>query len=259
VKFQKVGILAAMAARYLIRFDDLCPTVDGARWAGNEALVRRLGIKPLVAVVPENRDPELVRGKADPGFWEHLRELQAEGWTLGLHGFQHLCEAHGWGLVPLHDRSEFAGLSEWEQHYKLERGLAILRGHGLAPTVWVAPRHGFDATTLRVLKSLGIEIVSDGLGLFPFQQDGMLWLPQQLWSGEERAQGLWTILIHTNTQTDAEFDRLAGFLEEHAADVITVEQAMCEFGGRGASVEDRVFRFAWLRRWDVRQVVARFR
>jgi predicted deacetylase len=248
-----------MAARYLIRFDDLCPTMDRARWARNEQLVRRFGVKPLVAVVPDNRDPELVRDESDPGFWEHLRNLQAEGWTLGLHGFQHLCEARGWGLVPLHDRNEFVGLPEREQRDKLERGVAILRGHGLEPKVWVAPRHGFDATTLRVLKSLGIGAVSDGLGLLPFVQDGMLWLPQQLWSGMARPQGVWTILIHTNTQTDGEFEKLAEFLEDHADEFVTVDQVCREFGGREASIEDRVIRFAWLRRRSVRRLAARFR
>lgn len=221
--------------------------------------MRRHGIRPLIAVVPDNRDQELVREPADPDFWEHMRKLQAEGWTLGLHGFQHLCDARGWGLVPLHDRNEFVGLPEPEQRDKLERGLAMLRAHGLEPTVWVAPRHGFDATTLRVLKSLGIGIVSDGLGVFPFEQEGMWWLPQQLWSAETRAEGLWTVLIHTNTQKDSEFARLEQFLETHACDVITVEQAEGEFCARQPSLKDRAFRFVWMRRRNARRIAARFR
>ena len=248
-----------MAARYLIRFDDLCPTMDRARWARNERLMRRYGIKPLIAVVPDNRDPELVRDQADRDFWEHMRDLQADGWTVGLHGFQHLCEAQGGGLIPLHAQTEFAGRPEREQREKLERGLAILRGHGLVPTVWVAPRHGFDATTLRVLSSIGIYVVSDGSGIFPFARYGMLWLPQQLWSPEARGRGVWTILVHTNTQTDAEFERLERFLESHAEEVVTVEQVCLEPIRRGASVENRIYRFAWMSRRRVRRLAERFR
>ena len=43
-----------------------------------------------------------------------------------------------------------------------------------------------------------------------------------------------------------------------SADVITVNEAVSEFGGRRSSVEDRAFRFAWMRRRDARRVAARF-
>lgn len=248
-----------MAARYLIRFDDLCPTMDRARWARNELLMRRFGAKPIIAVVPDNRDPELVRSEADPEFWGHMRELQADGWTVGLHGFQHLCQARGRGLVPLHGRSEFAGLPEQEQREKLDRGLEILREHGLEPTVWVAPRHGFDATTLRILRELGIGIVSDGLRVFPHRKKGVFWLPQQLWEPEQRRRGVWTILIHSNTQTGAQFDRLERFLAAHAQQVTAVDAMRIEFGDRAASVEDWAYRFAWMRRRDLQRLAARFR
>jgi predicted deacetylase len=248
-----------MAAQYLVRFDDVCPTMDRACWARNEALMRRFGVKPIVAVVPDNRDPDLVREPEDPGFWKHMKKLQADGWTIGLHGFRHQQEGRGGGIVPLHQRSEFAGLPEREQREKLERGLEILRGHGLEPAVWVAPWHGFDAVTLRLLKELGIGVVSDGLSVFPYASHGMLWLPQQLWGAEERTRGVWTILIHPNTQTNAAFAHLEQFVATHAQAFATVEQMRGEFGRRRPSFGDWVFRFAGMRQRDTRRILARFR
>ncbi len=46
-------------AQYLLRFDDLCPTMAASRWAPFERLIGEFGIQPILAVVPENQDPEL--------------------------------------------------------------------------------------------------------------------------------------------------------------------------------------------------------
>ena len=42
-------------------------------------------------------------------FWARVRGWQARGWAIGLHGYQHRYVTHDGGLVPLNQRSEFAG------------------------------------------------------------------------------------------------------------------------------------------------------
>lgn len=103
-------------AQYLLRIDDLCPTVHAARWHSLRELMREFGIQPILAVVPCNRDPELQVSPPDAKFWETLRNLQHEGAATGLHGFQHLCSGRATGILPLSRSGEFAGVPYETQH-----------------------------------------------------------------------------------------------------------------------------------------------
>lgn len=46
-------------AQYLLRFDDLCPTVSRARWERFLPLIEEFGIRPILAVIPDNLDHSL--------------------------------------------------------------------------------------------------------------------------------------------------------------------------------------------------------
>ena len=124
----------------MLRIDDLCPTVDADRWALWRALLNEFALRPILAVVPDNRDPELEASPADPSFWAQMRLLEAAGAAIALHGYRHLCTSRGRSLVALHPETEFAGVPEETQRTWIGAGLAILRGHGLHPKLWVAPR-----------------------------------------------------------------------------------------------------------------------
>ena len=66
-------------------------------------------------------------------------------------------------------RPFFGGLlPEESQRERIREGLEILRGKGLHPKVFVAPRHGFDRTTLHALRKEGIRVISDGFARIPF-------------------------------------------------------------------------------------------
>jgi len=242
-----------VTAQYLLRFDDLCPTMDGARWRRYAELIARFEMKPILAVVPDNRDPELMCDAPDSGFWEEMRLLEAGGATIGLHGFQHLCVSEGQSLVPLHARSEFAGVAKETQAEWIRAGLGILRGHGLDPRIWVAPRHGFDAGTLEVLREQGIGLISDGFAKGPFRSGEVAWIPQQLWRPVEKRAGLWTICLHANTATDEEVAALDAFISRYAAQFTSVDRVLAEWMIRARSVGMRWFQLemlavVWLRR-----------
>jgi len=206
----------------------------------------------MLAVVPDNQDPELAVDAEDPAFWKHMRGLQEEGWTIALHGWRHDCRIAGRSLVPLHRRSEFAGVPAEKQLRMLEEGLRILDGHGLSPTVWAAPRHGFDRNTLTGLKRVGIHTVSDGLSRFPFCEDGILWIPQQLWAGQQMPDGVWTICVHANTITVREFGALESFLERHAAEFLSVAEAEERWGNRRKLISDSMESALRLRKCQAR-------
>jgi predicted deacetylase len=242
-----------VTAQYLLRFDDLCPTMDRAHWRRYAALIERFEIKPILAVVPDNRDPELMRDEPDPEFWDAMRRLEANGACVGVHGYRHVCISEGRSLVPLHGRSEFAGVAKETQTEWIRAGLGILRAHSLNPRIWVAPRHGFDDCTLEVLRAEGVELVSDGFAARPFEKSGLIWIPQQLWGPTKKRPGLWTICLHANTATDEEVTALNAFLSQYAAQFTSVDRVMAEWTIRPRSIGMRWFQLRalariWLRR-----------
>jgi predicted deacetylase len=185
---------------------------------------------------------------ADPDFWGAMRALEAAGATIALHGFQHVCASEGKSPVPLHQRSEFAGVDENTQRQWIHAGLTILRERGLNPKVWVAPRHGFDEATLRALKAEGIEVLSDGFTLIPFKRGEVTWIPQQLWGPVEKRRGLWTICMHCNSARDEEVDSLVAFMRRNAQKFTSVDRVLSEFDVRELDAGERVYeRLALLR------------
>lgn len=188
-----------MTGQYLIRFDDLCPTMNWDVSAEVEHILLELKVVPIVAVVPDNQDPDLRVGPAHPDFWGEVRKWQTRGWTIGLHGYQHKFVTREAGIVGTRQESEFAGLSEEEQKAKLQGATEMFSRERVTPDVWVAPSHSFDQITLRALKQRGVQVISDGFALSPHRDsDGFLWIPQQLWRFRWRPFGVWTVCCHHN-------------------------------------------------------------
>ncbi|MGB8029319.1 MAG: DUF2334 domain-containing protein [Terracidiphilus sp.] len=213
-------------AEYLLRCDDLCPTVPLERWRRVESLIEEFKLQPILAVVPDNRDPELVVSTPDPGFWQRMRALEVSGAVVGLHGYRHDCTSLGRSLLRLADTSEFAGVPAQTQRTWIIDGLRILHAHGLNPRIWVAPRHGFDRNTLDVLGAEGIALLSDGFARVPFLRGGATWIPQQLWGPVDKPKGLWTICVHANTASDADISALRAFLTVHADQFTSVDRVL---------------------------------
>ena len=200
-----------MTARYLVRLDDACPTMDRLRWDAVEAMLDEFGIRPLVAVVPDNRDPELVFAEADPQFWERVCRWEAKGWAIAMHGLHHVYHAADRRrlILPFYGRSEFAGLDLARQADLIRQSWAAFVANGIRPSVWVAPSHSFDRNTVRALASeTPIRMISDGLAINCYLEDGFQWIPQQLWHPMPRKRGLWTICLHPNSLGDQEMSTL---------------------------------------------------
>jgi len=235
---------------YLLRFDDICPTMAWANWDPVERRLARLGVRPILAVVPDNRDPHLVAGPAREDFWDRVRRWQARGWTIAMHGYQHLYVTREAGLIGLNPRSEFAGLPRAEQERKLAAGLAIFREHRVRAEAWVAPGHSFDRTTVDLLTRLGLPVISDGLGRRPFSEPGgAVWVPQQIWDFCPRPPGIWTVCCHPNAWSPDQRARFLEDLEAYAARVTSMPLVLERYAGRRPSLGDRVS--AWYEcRWN---------
>jgi peptidoglycan/xylan/chitin deacetylase (PgdA/CDA1 family) len=204
-------------------------------------LIEEFGIRPILAVIPENADPKLRVSAPDPYFWSTMCQLETDGATIALHGYRHLCESMGRSLLPLHRNSEFAGVAEEDQLQWIRAGLTILRSYELHPKLFVAPRHGFDRSTLRVLQEEKIPVLSDGFARIPSVRGGVTWIPQQLWGPVEKPSGLWTICIHSNTARSAEIEALREFLRHHVAQFTSVERVLAEFNPGTLGVGERIY------------------
>jgi predicted deacetylase len=190
------------SARYLVRFDDLCPAMNWDVWNAVERALIEAGVSPILAVVPDNQDTDLQWGPCDPEFWSRVRGWQARGWAIGVHGYQHRLDRRHSSLLGRSSGTEFGGLAGREQRRRIEFALEIFRREGVRPDLWVTPAHNSDAETLAALSDCGVHCISDGFALYPYRDaQGMLWVPQQLWRFRPMPAGVWTICFHHNRWT----------------------------------------------------------
>jgi predicted deacetylase len=213
-------------AKYLIRMDDACPTMNFKRWDYLENLFDNFNIKPLVAVVPDNLDKGLVCNKENPLFWNKVISWQNKGWTIGLHGYQHdMHPTNAKQILPIYKRSEFSGLSYQEQAKKIKKGYKILKDHGINPTVWIAPAHCFDKITLRaIFNETPIRMVSDGIAFDQYFEENFFWIPQQLWDFKFQKKGLWTICMHPNGMNDESLELFKENLILYKNNIISLDE-----------------------------------
>ena len=166
-----------MSRKILIRFDDICPTMDWEQCNIAVDIMKEFGIKPLIGVIPKCEDPELKIMKEKVGFWEYIRELQANGFTIAMHGYTHRFDIEHKGIVNYGIKSEFAGHSYAEQNKKIRNGKRELEKHGIETDIFFAPAHSYDLTTLKVLSENGFKYVVDGKSKKPIMKSGIICIP----------------------------------------------------------------------------------
>jgi len=216
-----------MPARYLIRLDDALPTLRTETWEVVENLLDEYEIKPMVAVIPNNHDDAMEFNETDPYFWERVKSWKSKGWSIALHGYSHsyhkINRKHS--LVPLHDRSEFVGLSLEVQRNKFAKASRVFSEKGIKPDLFIAPSHSFDETTLSAMKTeTSLRIVSDGIALSPYFFCGIWFLPQQLWKFKWRPFGIWTVCLHPNTISSLELKDLETALSKYHNMFISLDE-----------------------------------
>jgi len=235
-----------MSAQFLIRLDDICPTMNWGVWNQIESILQRHAVKPILAVVPDNRDPKLVVDAPSLDFWQRVRDWQRRGWTIAVHGYQHKYATEDAGIIGLNKYSEFAGLSYDEQKRKIEDGLAILARENVDPEAWIAPAHAFDGTTVKILVEKGVRIISDGFYFRPVQKMGATWIPQQLWNFRRLPAGLWTICYHPNSFTESKIAQLDEELSQFRDAVTSISDVLNRYRARPENHIDVLFSNFWL-------------
>jgi Uncharacterized protein conserved in bacteria (DUF2334) len=210
-------------------------------------------VKPLLAVVPDNRDPALEVAALRGDFWDRVRDWQAAGWSIGLQGYQHKYATRQSGLLGVNSHSEFAGVPPKTQAAKLDAALKIFSDEGVRADCWVAPGHSFDEETVRLLVERRISVISDGYFRRPVRWLGCAWVPQQLWRFRPMPGGVWTVCLHHNAYDGAQLDRLAADLRRYAGSITSLEAVLA------GEISERTFADALLwRAWGLAIKVRRF-
>lgn len=205
-------------SRFIMRLDDACEKRDIAKWDRMELLLDKYSIKPLIGVIPYCEDPAMEEYPVDDAFWERVRVWADKGWTIAMHGYNHVYTTSCGGINPINLRSEFAGEPLLVQKKKIEDGIAIMRQHDIDPEVFFAPSHTFDENTITALKECShISIISDMIANKPYTRYGMTFVPQQSGRVRKLPFHTTTFCYHPNMMSDDDFDYLDRFLSnEHS-------------------------------------------
>ena len=75
----------------LIRLDDIAENMNWDLMKKSELLFEKYEIKPILGVIPNNKDQELLNyPKKNIDFWDQIRKWKDKGWEIGMHGNNHL-------------------------------------------------------------------------------------------------------------------------------------------------------------------------
>lgn len=223
-----------------VRLDDVTADMDWESFLGFKGLADRFGIRPLIGVVPDNRDGNLEWGAAREDFWEFVRGLQQEGWSVALHGYQHLYSTGKGGIFPLNCFSEFAGVSLEGQKEMLEKGVEIFKAHGIVTDIFMAPGHSYDRNTLRALKELGFSFITDGFGSRPYRFMGLTFLPIAFHGSRDirKKYGYTTLVYHLNGTSGDQLGDYESLFKAHKQDFISFTE-YCQTEAMTATVLQR--------------------
>lgn len=224
-----------MSAKFLIRLDDACQTMDHAKWLRMENLLDKYGIKPMVAVIPDNKDGAFNHERIeDDVFWRRVKSWQTKGWEIAQHGYTHEYVSKSSGDFTVgNSYSEFAGLLYSVQREKIKQGYQLLKEQGIAVKSWVAPAHTFDYETVRALSEVtDIEIISDTIALYPYRHKGFIWIPVQIANFINVPFGYWTVCIHPNEFTHKDFEQLERSIQRFQSQIIATPEIKVHNGFR---------------------------
>lgn len=159
--------------KILIRIDDICPQMNWHKFYLVLDILQKYHIKPLLGVIPDNKDNELNIDNYEPLFFEKIKKMQDDGFIIAMHGYQHLYDSKNNGNFYSRKLSEFAGHPYDVQNLKIVNGLKIFKDNNLKTEIFMAPGYTLDNITFDVLIKNGFKYVTGGLASKPFTYKGI--------------------------------------------------------------------------------------
>ena len=209
-----------------VRMDDITPDMNWENFYFFQNLFKEADITPLLGIVPDNRDPKLSCGETREDFYEVMRGLANEGYSIAMHGCHHIYTTKSGGIFPLNNYSEFAKVPYDKQKEMLMRGRDSLKKHGIDTDIFMAPAHSYDHHTIRALKEAGFTKITDGFGKVPYRYQGITFYPIsfQLSRSLKQKDGATTLVLHANTVTEKDKERYARIFKEYGKNMISYSE-----------------------------------
>lgn len=237
-----------------IRIDDITPDMDFEKFERFKAILDKHDIKPLIGVVPDNKDKKLKKSEPREDFWEYVKNLQSNGWVVAMHGYNHVYVNRNPGMFPISDKSEFAGLSYNRQDEMIREGKRILKANGIITDFFMAPSHSYDRSTLKALRVNGFHKITDGFGDCPYELDGITFYPisvSRAGTLASKDDGIVSFVYHTGTMTNRDFDTFEKLFDR--ADVVSFDEFLrCDTKVRGLKEETKEYMTAKAKYFAVR-------
>ena len=214
---------------FLIRLDDVAENMKWEFMEKIEILFDNFAIKPVLGVIPDNKDLELLSyPKKNTNFWDQVRIWKDKGWEIGMHGTNHVYDKFCSKIDYLGHggNTEFCGHSFSNQLEKIKIGLNKFRAEKIPVRTFFAPNHTFDKNTLLALKECGINEVLDGYGLMPYEENEIHFIPQMFYKTIKLPLGIQSFQIHLNYFNQKDFDNFKNFIEKNSKKIITYDQAI---------------------------------
>ena len=212
----------------LIRLDDIAENMNWDLMEKSELLFEKYAIKPVLGVIPNNKDNDLLSYPRKNDFWKQVRKWRDKGWQISMHGSTHVYDKKsknedyfGYG-----GESEFCGHSLEAQMSKIKDGLIKFKDEKIEIKSFFAPNHTYDKNTFAALKNSGINEILDGYGLMPYVENDIKFIPQLFYNIFALPFGIQSTQIHLNYWKQKDFVDFEKFIQKNAKKIITYDQAL---------------------------------
>tara|TARA_B100000315_G_C14456313_1_gene531566 strand:+ start:278 stop:1021 length:744 start_codon:yes stop_codon:yes gene_type:complete len=214
----------------LIRLDDIAENMNWDLMEKSELLFEEYGIKPILGVIPNNKDNELLSYSKKNNFWEQVRNWRDKGWEIAMHGYTHvydkICKNEDY--FNYGGGSEFCGHTLETQISRIKNGLQKFKNEKIKIRSFFAPNHTYDKNTFIALKNFRINEIIDGYGLMPYIENDIKFIPQLFYKVFALPFGIQTLQIHLNYWEQKDFDNFEKFIKKHSNKIITYDQAIAK-------------------------------
>ena len=212
----------------LIRFDDIAENMNWELMDRCETLLKKYDIKPVLGVIPNNKDNELRKYPVRINFWETVHKWKNLGWKIAMHGYTHVYdnETKKKDFFGYGGKSEFFGHSLDEQTNRIKKGIEIFKKNDLDINVFFAPNHTYDENTFIALKESGINGVIDGYGLMPYTYKDIKFIPQLFYKVFLLPFGIQSSQIHINYWNEKDYINFEKFIDKNYNKIISYDEVL---------------------------------
>ena len=208
----------------LIRLDDISENMNWDLMDKCEKIFDQFNIKPLLGVIPNNKDLELKKYPKNSNFWSRVKSWEDKGWEISMHGFTHLYEKETYkkDFFNYGGRSEFYGFGYNQQLNKIKLGLQVFNEKKIKVRSFFAPNHTYDINTFKALKENNLNIIIDGYGLFPFNKHKLFFIPQLFYKEIFLPFGIQSTQIHLNYWDEEKFKKFEKFIHKNSSKIVDI-------------------------------------